>query len=103
ALHRPKDKESVAAFQLGLRSETTRAVCEDELEMIGKLELPLPDDAYLETGYDQYQKMKSDKWFSLMQEVTKGSTIYFEALERIDPAIPRKHHWYRTKIVKNDK
>ena|SRR5437867_6974584 len=101
ALGRPKDKDAVAAFQLGLRSTKNgwvREICEDELEKMGKLELPLPEHVYTEIRKEEYQEIRADRrWYTVRRLIRKGDTIYFEAVEHPRHA-PQFPHWYRTKL-----
>jgi hypothetical protein len=105
-LGRPGDKDAVAAFELGLRSvnaDYVRQRCEDELEKIGKLQLPLPEQVYTEISNDKYEEIKADHWYKLQREIRKGDYIYFEAVEKPHHVSFTIVNWYRTRRPSDDR
>jgi hypothetical protein len=99
-LNRPTDEETLAAYRLGLKSTrygSVREICEDKLEKMGKLELPLPENVYTQISNEQYEEIKADRWYKIRREVKKGDTIYFEAVER-PRHVPAITNWFRVKL-----
>src|SRR5262249_27742056 len=99
ALNGSSEEDAVATFKLGLHSAEhpwVRETCEDELEKRGKLELPLPEDLYSPVTYEEFQKMKQDKWYRIERLIEINGMIYFEAREN-PPHSPGVRHWYRAK------
>jgi len=101
-LGRPKDKEAVAAFELGLRSTKQgwiREICEDELDKLGKLRLPLPEDVYTAISEEEYERFKErPSWRERVErEIKKGDTIYLEVVTQPAHA-PAFRDWFKVKL-----
>ncbi len=74
-------KKAIAALQQAILDETgrTRAECEDALDSLGCLSLPLPDEVYSDVSYDRYEELRKRK--QVKREVRKEGKIYFETEE----------------------
>jgi hypothetical protein len=88
-------------FRLGLNSKDKRLwqVCEDELERMGKLRLPLPERVYTEISQTRYQEIKSDKWYWVQRETSTNDMIYLEVVERVHH-VQLRRDWYKTRVVR---
>lgn len=101
ALGRPPDEKSIAAFKEGIeltQNHSVRSSCENELESIGKLELPLPEKVYAEISRERYQEFLNDpRWYTIQRKRKKGDILYFEVVENARHVllIPT---WYRVKL-----
>jgi HEAT repeat protein len=100
ALKRPTDKDALAAFELGVRTTKNpwvREVCEEELEKLGKLHLPLPDAVYALLRQKEFEIMKKRFRTDVRRKTKKGDTTYVELVESFPDAIPRQTHWFKFK------
>jgi HEAT repeat protein len=103
ALGRPPDEKSIATFKEGIeftKKPSVRSACEDELESIGRLELPLPEKVYVEINSGKYI-IGDPKRYVVQRKCKKGDTLYFEAAKRI-AHVPLDWQWYRVKLSKED-
>jgi WD40 repeat protein len=105
ALGRPGDKEAVAAFELGARSTKSsswvRDYCEDQLEKMGKLRLPLPDEVYGtidRTGLERMMGLRTH----VRRKIRRGNYVYVEVVEGFPDGVPAQFHWYRMKKEPED-
>ncbi len=99
ALGRPEDPDAVAAFDLGARttqSGPVREACEDALQGLRRLQLPLPDGVYEEVSVARYEEIKKDRWYAIEREVKAGDRVYFETVEH-PPHARAIRSWYRTR------
>jgi HEAT repeat protein len=100
-LERPTDEESIATFEAGLlfsQNPYVRERCENQLEEIGKLKLPLPEKIYTEISWEKYLEIRQDEnWYSVRRECKQGNILYFEAVE-IGHHAGEFPHWYRVKL-----
>jgi hypothetical protein len=101
ALDRPTDEDAIAAFKLGIElgsNDWAREICENQLEKMGMLELPLPEKIYTEISPAFYATIISHPdWFTVRRQCRKGDFLYFEAVER-GVETPDRPWWYRVKI-----
>ena len=99
-LGRSRDADRLSAYQLGLSSKDNSVweICEDELEKMGKLELPLPAHLYREISHSRYLEIKSDKWYFVQRETKRNSIIYIEVVERAHHVLLHRD-WYKTKVI----
>jgi hypothetical protein len=80
-LQRPNDPASIAVFKAGLASTSPwiRSECEDQLDELGQLELPLAESSYQRIGYDLYKQRKFGSWRDkILRETRKNGKLYFE-------------------------
>lgn len=101
ALGRPPDQKSIAVFKEGIESTQdpwVRDSCEDELESIGKLELPLPEKVYTEITTGKYSLIIGDpRGYFVRRKCQKGNILYFEAAKRVHH-VPQPPNWYKVKL-----
>jgi HEAT repeat protein len=104
AVGNPGDAKSVAVFEKGLTDSAsdnrTRQSCEDELEGIGKLNLPLPDEIYFKIDERKYHEIAGDpQRYKVRKKTMKGGFIYLEVLqvEHHKPESSWLCSWYRFK------
>jgi hypothetical protein len=102
ALERPNDQESIAAFKAGIESTQkpwVRESCENQLEEIGKLELPLPEKVYAEIGRERYKDiLKEPRWNHVRRKCKKGDILYFEVTHIHGVEVPVDYAWYWVKL-----
>lgn len=100
ALETAGGDDASAAFEAGLESEKKALweVCEDCLERVGKLKLPLPKHIYREITPEKYEQMMADsRWYSFRRETKVDSTIYLEFIERAHH-VPLHRQWARVTL-----
>jgi HEAT repeat protein len=102
ALERPDDQESIAAFKAGIESTQkawVRESCENQLEEIGKLELPLPEKVYTEISREKYEEIIQDRrWNHVRRKCKKGDILYLEVTHIHGVEVPVDHAWYWVKL-----
>jgi hypothetical protein len=105
ALGRLADADALAAFRLGLagKDEGVREQCEDILERMGQLVLPLPEAVYEGVSPEEYQRWRESG--SVERQAIKDGTIFFEVTQRVGVrgspgavcTLGYRRYWYRTK------
>jgi HEAT repeat protein len=93
-------KDAVAAYRFGLKSDDWRVwqLCEEELERMGKLELPLPEHIYTKITPEEYKAMRSSgrPWFG--REIKKNGKLYFERYDGGVDGVPICYEWYQVRL-----
>jgi len=86
--------EAVAALEKGVleADHRVRAYCEDALERLKRLSLPLPEEVYTDIFYDSYEQLRKAK--RVFREVRKAGKIYFEYEEIREMHFPTGHGWF---------
>jgi hypothetical protein len=97
-----RDKDALAAFELGLGStkrRSVREICERGLEQLGRLKPALPENAYTQISEEEYERIKGRRSWrdTVRHEIRRGDTIYLEV--DTQPAHrPPYRQWYRVVI-----
>jgi len=101
-LDSPSDAANIEVFQKALRSPTcdsrVRRGCEETLEAMGKLTLPLPPEAYIEIDRMKYEEIGRNKLqYKILRETKKDGIIYLEVIRQAAhvPLERCPSFWYR--------
>jgi hypothetical protein len=102
-----KDDAIIDVFKKGLKEEVVRAECEDALEKLGKLKLPLPEECYHPIDRERYQRILKEiakpKEFGfrsseVQRSMKSDSKLYFEVfdVQVICPELvaPTRRRWF---------
>ena len=79
-------KEAIAALHAALRDKNARAraACEDALDHLGRLKLPLPEDVYSDVSYERYKELRKRKPANLAAKMKEVNET--KKLTRVTPA-----------------
>jgi hypothetical protein len=105
ALGRLAEADALTAFRLGLagKDEGLRERCEDILERMGQLVLPLPEAVYEGVSPEEYRRWREEG--RVERQAIKDGTIFFEVTKRVGVrgspgavcTLGYRRYWYRTK------
>jgi hypothetical protein len=100
ALQGSHEKDALDAYQAGLESpdRSLWQLCEEELERMGKLKLPLPEHIYAEIRLGEYKSMKAGYGPRIWRETERNGTVYFECHEGGNDGIPIRYEWYQARL-----